>query len=192
MTAVDLVVLGVMFLSGIIAFSRGLVREVLSVAAWIGAVAAAMALVPVARSTIAPYMPPEWTEPVSFIALFLIALIVFSLIAKTISHAVRASAIGGIDRTLGLVFGLARGALLAVAVYIFACMAVPPEHWPPQVLEARSLPYIYSGAAWVARMMPPEYQPQVPPPPQPGKQAAADDLLKATPAGRAIDPPIRR
>ena len=104
----------------------------------------------------------------------------------------------GIDRTLGLIFGLARGAALAIAVYIFACMAIPPEHWPPPVLESRSLPYIYSGAAWVAKMMPPEYQPQVPPPPlpssgsSPGRQAAMDGILKVSPVGRATDPPIRR
>jgi membrane protein required for colicin V production len=193
MTSVDLVVLGVMFLSGIIAFTRGLVREILSVAAWVGAVAAAMALAPAARSYVGPHVPsPEWTEPVSFVVLFLIALIIFSLIAKTIANAVRASAISGLDRTLGLVFGLARGAALAIAAYILACMAFPPEHWPPQVLEARSLPFIYSGAAWVARMMPPEYPLQVPPPPSPaGRQASMDEILKASPAGRAIDPPIR-
>jgi len=199
MTSVDLVVLGLMFLSGLIAFTRGLVREVLSGVAWVGAAAVAMTFVPASRPHIVPYMPsPEWADPVGFIVLFIVSLIIFSLIAKTIAHAVRSSAIGGIDRTLGLIFGLARGAALAIAVYIFACMAIPPEHWPPPVLESRSLPYIYSGAAWVAKMMPPEYQPQVPPPPlpssgsSPGRQAAMDGILKVSPVGRATDPPIRR
>ena len=73
---------------------------------------------------------PEWTDPAGYIILFLIALIVFSLIAKTIGGAVRSSPISGIDRTLGLVFGLARGAVLAIIVYIVACMAIPPERWP--------------------------------------------------------------
>jgi membrane protein required for colicin V production len=196
MTSVDLVVLGVMFLSGLIAFMRGFVREVLSVVAWIGAIVAAMTFVPTVRPLLNPYMPsPEWTDPAGFILLFLVSLIVLSLIAKTISNAVKSSAIGGIDRTLGLVFGLARGAALAIAVYIFTCMAIPPEHWPAPVLESRTLPYIYTGAAWVARNMPPEYQPQVPPPPPPppnGRQAALDGLSTLSLVGRAIDPPLRR
>jgi len=124
--------------------------------------------------------------------LFLVSLIVLSLIAKTIGGAVRSSALGGVDRTLGLVFGLARGAALAVIVYIGASMAIPIDHWPAPVLESRSLPYIYSGAAWVTRLIPPEYQPTVPPPPPPSRQTALEGILKVSPSGRASDPPIRR
>ncbi len=134
---------------------------------------------------------PEWDDPAGFIIVFLISLIVFSLIAKAIGGAVRASAIGGIDRTLGLVFGLARGAALAIVVYIFACMAVPPDRWPEPVLKSRSLPYIYTGAEWAARQIPQEYRPAVPPPP-PSRQTALGGILNATPTGRATDPPLRR
>lgn len=192
MTSVDLVLLAVMILSGLIAFVRGLVREVLSIVAWLGAAAVSFTFLPTIRPWISPYMPsPEWTDPAGYIILFLIALIVFSLIAKTIGGAVRSSPISGIDRTLGLVFGLARGAVLAIIVYIVACMAIPPERWPPSVLESRSLPYIYTGAAWIARQIPPEYQPAVPPPPPP-RQTALNGLLNTSPTGRAIDPPLRR
>jgi membrane protein required for colicin V production len=192
MTLVDLVVLGVMFLSGLIAFMRGFVREVLSIGAWIGAAAVSLTGLSFVRPLIEPYMPsPEWTDPVGYVGLFLISLIVFSLIAKSLAHAVRASSVGGIDRSLGLVFGLARGAALAIVAYIIACMAIPPEHWPSSVLESRSLPYIYTGAAWVARQIPLEYQPAVPPPPPPlSRQAALEEILRVSPVGRAIDPPI--
>ena len=167
-------------------------REVLSIGAWIGAAVIAMTFLPAVRPLLAPYVPsPEWIEPAGYIVLFLVSLIVLSLIAKTIGGAVRSSAIGGIDRTLGLVFGLARGAALAIVVYIVACMAVPPDRWPEPVLESRSLPYIYTGAVWVARQVPPEYRPEVPPPP-PTRQTAMNGILRATPTGRATDPPLRR
>jgi membrane protein required for colicin V production len=193
MTSVDLAVLGVMVLSGLLAFSRGLVREVLSIAAWLGAAVVALEFVPAVRGLLAPYMPsPEWVDPACYILLFLIALIVFTLIAKTLGGMVRTSAIGGIDRTLGFVFGLARGAALAVVAYIIASLVTPPERWPAQVLESRSLPYIYNGAVWAARQIPQEYQPQVPPPPPVGKQAALSAILTTSPTGRASDPPIRR
>jgi membrane protein required for colicin V production len=193
MTPIDLAVLAVLLLSALIAFVRGLVREVLSIGAWIGAAVVAVTFMPASRRFIAPYVPsPEWTDPAGYIILFLVSLIVFSLIAKTIGGAVRSSVISGIDRSLGLVFGLARGAALAIAAYIVASMVTPPEHWPQSVLESRSLPYIYTGAVWAARQMPPEYQPVVPRPPLPGRQAALDAILKVSPTGRAFDPPLRR
>jgi membrane protein required for colicin V production len=192
MTSVDLLVLGVMMLSALIAFMRGLVREVLSIAAWLGAAAVSVSFLPMIRPMISPYVPsPEWTDPAGYVILFLVALIVFSLVAKTIGGAVRASAIGGIDRSLGLLFGLARGAVLAIAVYIVGGMAVPPERWPAQVLDARSLPLIFKGAEWVVRQIPVEYRPKVEPLP-PSRQASLDGILNASPTGRAIDPPIRR
>src|ERR1700676_3248115 len=98
MTSVDLAVLGLMFVSGLLAFSRGLVREVLSIGAWLGAAVAAITFLPAVRPLLAPYLPsPEWVDPASYIILFLVSLIVLSLIAKTIGGAVRSSAIGGID-----------------------------------------------------------------------------------------------
>ena len=196
MTTVDLVVLGVMFLSGLLAFSRGLVREALSIGAWLGAAVVALTFLPNVRPWLEHYMPsPEWTDnerdPAGYILLFLVSLIVFSLIAKTIGGAVRSSAIGGIDRTLGLVFGIARGAALAVAAYIVASMVTPPDHWPEPVLESHALPYIYTGAVWAARQIPQEYRPSVPPPP-PARQTALDGILNTSPSGRAIDPPLRK
>ena len=90
MTSVDLAVLAVMFVSGLLAFSRGLVREVLSIGAWVGAAVIAITFLPAIRPLAGPYMPsPEWTDPAGYIVLFLVSLIVLSLIAKTIGGAVR-------------------------------------------------------------------------------------------------------
>jgi membrane protein required for colicin V production len=192
MTSVDLILLGILFLSALVGFVRGLVREVLSIAAWVGAAAVAIAFLPAVRPLLSGWMPsPEWVDPTGYIVLFIVSLIVFSLIARAIGNVVRTSAISGVDRTLGLVFGLARGAVLAIAAYIVAGMAVPVDHWPEQVLESQSLPYIYVGAEWAVRRIPPEYQPPVYKPP-PSRQTALEGILNASPTGRAIDPPIRR
>ena len=100
MTSVDLVVVAVLLISGVLALARGFVREVLSIGAWIGAAVVAIMLLPALRPFLEPYMPsPEWTDPAGYILLFLLSLIVFSLIAKTIGGMVRHSGIGGIDRT---------------------------------------------------------------------------------------------
>jgi membrane protein required for colicin V production len=186
MTWVDLAVLGVLALSGLLAFMRGLVREVLGIGAWVGAIMIATAGLPHARPLAGQWIhDPQIVTAVCFAALLLIALIVLSLIARAISKLIKGSALGGIDRTLGLLFGLLRGAAVIIIAYIIAGMAVAIDHWPPAVLEARSLSLTYEGAKWVRQnLLPPEYQPRLYEPPT-GRQASADALLRAAPLGRA-------
>jgi membrane protein required for colicin V production len=192
MTWVDLAVLGVMAISALLAFMRGLVREVLGIGAWIGAGAAAVEGLPLARSVARNWIStPEWVDPISFVAVFLITLIILSLIARAIARSVRGSALGGVDRTLGLVFGLARGAALVILAYIIGGMAVSTDHWPDPVLDARLLEPVFEGARWVALQMPEEFRPRVYAP-RVGRQTTADALLQATPQGRATSKPPAR
>lgn len=188
MNWVDLVVLAVVLVSGLLGVMRGLVREVLGVAAW---VAAAIAASPYgAFPYVAPWARQQFSDhgiadAVAFGVVFLVVLVVLSLLVGVISRAVRDSALGGLDRTLGLVFGLGRGAVLLVVAYILAGIGLAIEQWPAPVLEARSLPFVYRGAVWAAGQLPPNYRPIVAQPP-PGRSTAAADLLRANPAGRAL------
>lgn len=188
MNWVDLAVLGLIAVSGMVGFVRGLVREVLGVAAWVGAAAAAIAafgtVAPVVRGSIAD---PTAADAVALGAVFLVVLIVLWMVARTVSNAVQRSAVGGLDRTLGLVFGIGRGAALVVVAYILVGLALPADQWPAPVLEARSLPTIHRGADWVASQLPPAYRPSVAPLP-PGRATSAAALLHANPVGRATAP----
>lgn len=188
MNWVDLAVLGLIAVSGMVGFVRGLVREVLGVAAWAGAAAAAIAsfgtVAPIVRGSIAD---PTAADAVALGAVFVVVLIVLWIVARTVSGAVQRSAVGGLDRTLGLVFGVGRGAALVVVAYILVGLALPVDQWPAPVLEARSLPTIQRGAAWAASQIPPAYRPSVAPLP-PGRAASAAALLHANPVGRATGP----
>jgi len=187
MTWVDLAVLGVLLISAALAFMKGLVREVLGIGAWIGAVVLAVKLLPQSRQVAARWIDePAWLDPAGFVGTLLIALLVFSVIARLVGRFVRGSALGGLDRTLGVLFGLARGAALVIIAYILAGMAVVIEQWPEPVLQSRSLAFTHDGAVWLARQLPEEYRPQIRPPPT-TRAPTADDLLRATPQGRATD-----
>ncbi|MDR3535652.1 MAG: CvpA family protein [Acetobacteraceae bacterium] len=189
MTWVDLAVLGVLAISALLAFLRGLVREVLGIGAWIGAVMAAIEALPMARDVARKWITePAWIDPVSFLAVFLVTLIVLSLVARFVGRMVRGSALGGVDRSLGLVFGLARGAALVILAYIVGGLVEPVDHWPGPVLEARALSPAYEGANWVVKKLPAEYRPHLSPPP-PGRETTAEALLHATPQGRATGKP---
>ena len=114
MTWLDLAVLGVLAVSALLAFMRGLVREVLGVGAWAGAAAFAVWGLPTVRPLLTSRLPAEWIDIAGAGGLFLVSLIVLLMVSHYVSRAVRASALGGVDRSLGLVFGLARGAALVV------------------------------------------------------------------------------
>ena len=125
-------------------------------------------------------------DTLAFIGVFVIVLILLSLLAGAIAGAVRGSVLGGLDRTLGLVFGLLRGAALVCVAYILGGLAVPMDQWPAPVLEARSLPFVYHGAAWGSDHMPPGYRPAVAVPS--GRVTNSAELLHANPVGRALGP----
>ncbi|MFL5283562.1 MAG: CvpA family protein [Rhodopila sp.] len=191
MTWVDLAVLGVLALSGLLAFARGFVREVLGIGAWAGALAAGILFLPTARAIVRGWVStPAWVDPVAFFGTFLISLIVLMIVARIIGGIVRRSALGGVDRTLGLLFGLARGAVIVALAYILAGMVFPIDRWPPAVLNARLLAPVYKSAVWAKAQLPesvPEnLRPNIVIPPV-ARDVAADDLMRATPQGRATD-----
>ena len=193
MSWVDLVVFGFLAISGLLAFARGLVREVLGVGAWVGSVAAAFFALPAMRDVVREWFStPEWVDPVSFIIVFLVSLISLMLIARTIGRYVRASALGGVDRTLGLVFGLARGAAVVIVAYIIGQMVFPIERWPDSVLSARLLSPTYQAARWVRDQLPELYRPHTLDPPPAGRATTAEALLRANPQGRATGKPQDR
>ena len=180
MTWVDAIVLAVIALSAIVAYFRGFVRELLSIGAWIGAVVLALALQPWSRSFFTNIFQTQgWLADVAGLAaVFVVILIILKLLINWIGGMVRASALGGVDRALGVLFGLARGAFLVALAYIAAGAFLPAtERWPDPVRTARSLPHIADGAARLVGMLPPEYRPRLPDPPA-AREPTADELLR--------------
>ncbi len=187
MNWVDLVVLGVILISGFLAFARGLVREALGLGAWVIAafVASPLGVFPLVQPWARLQVKDTaLADTLAFIGVFVIVLILLSLLAGAIAGAVRGSVLGGLDRTLGLVFGLVRGAALVCVAYILVGLAIPVDQWPVPIVEARSLPFVYHGAAWASDHMPPGFRPSVAVPP--GRVTSSAELLHANPIGRAL------
>ena len=125
-TFVDGGVLVVVLISAILAHSRGLVREILSIAGWIAAGIAAYMLTP----TVEPLLRevPVLSDLiggscmlsiiVAFAVVFAVALMVLSIFTPLFSGMVQKSALGGIDQGIGFLFGVARGILLVLITLI--------------------------------------------------------------------------
>lgn len=151
---VDLVVIVVLLLSALLALFRGLVKEVLSIVGWIVALAATYFLFPVARDIARSYIESKiFADIAAGAALFLPTLILCSLVTHWISEQVRASAVSAVDRSLGFLFGLARGALIVVVAWWVADRLIPPPTQPVWLLEARTRPLAVAGYTWGMEMV---------------------------------------
>ena len=185
MNWVDAIVFALLFVSAMLGLMRGLVSEVMGIGAWVGAAIIALWGGPALEGRMLVWTgSADFAVPLAYVVVFIVALVLLSIVSGLIGGLVRGSLLGGIDRTLGMLFGLLRGAALVVVAYIGACLLVLPERWPDPVLQARVLPYAYAGAAWLAGKIPPHYWPMVHEPPT-GREARAVDLLHVPAQGRA-------
>lgn len=179
MTWVDLAALAVLVASAIMSFWRGFVREVLGIAAWAGALIAGFALRASVRPFFEGWVDAAWlADGLAVGSVFLVVLIALTFLVHAIASRVEDSALGGVDRSLGAVFGLARGAFLLVLAYIIAGLFLPQtERWPEAVLTARGLPLVVSGARSVAGLLPADYRPRIAEPPAP-RVPTQEELLR--------------
>ncbi len=125
-TLFDAGVAGVIFISAVLAYSRGLTREVLSIGGWVVAGIAAFFFAP----QVVPFIGeiPVLSDMIgsncelgvlaAFAGVFAIALILIALFTPLISGAIQKSPLGGLDGGLGFLFGIARGVLLVVVVLV--------------------------------------------------------------------------
>jgi membrane protein required for colicin V production len=188
MTWFDLAMLGVLALSAILAFFRGFVREVMGVGAWIGAIIVAFWFAPFVEPKFEQWIhAKEIADPAAIAVVFVIALIVFSVISGWVGALVRGSVLGGVDRTLGILFGLARGAALLVFCYVAAGLVTTPQDWPQPIRDARLLPYVYDGARQAVSFLPAQFHPHLAAPPT-TKPPSLNDLLQPAPKGSALSP----
>ncbi|MBB5516510.1 membrane protein required for colicin V production [Rubricella aquisinus] len=125
-TLIDAGVVLIILVSGLLAYSRGLVREVLAIAGWV--------IAGIAAFTFAPTVDPIIRElPVlrdiigtscqlsilaAFSAVFAVALILMSFFTPLFAQAVQSSAIGPIDSGFGFLFGIVRGVLIVAVGFI--------------------------------------------------------------------------
>jgi membrane protein required for colicin V production len=126
LTAVDGGAALIILLSAILAFSRGLVRELMAIVGWVGAAVVAFIFAPTVQPlvkelpVVGEFLSDscELSVVAAFAGVFVIGLIVAALFTPLFSSAVQRSALGGIDQALGFLFGAARGVLLIAIAFI--------------------------------------------------------------------------
>ena len=151
----DIIIAIVMLVSAFLAYMRGLVREVLAVGAWVGAAFSALYGFAFIKPHVQTVISHELiANIVTGVSIFVSSLILLSIFSHAISKSVKGSALSALDRALGCVFGLARGAILTCLIYLGAVWIWTIDELPDAILRAQSLSVVQSGAEMLLALAP--------------------------------------
>ncbi|MCB1532827.1 MAG: CvpA family protein [Alphaproteobacteria bacterium] len=168
---VDILVGAVLLVSAIIAFVRGFIREVLTIAGVVGGLAAAYALggffspvvlgwlggagtedEPNLLFDVVPY--PILAQVIAYGAIFIIVMILISVASHFLAEGVKNIGLGAIDRTLGVFFGLARGILLLGLLYLPVHMLIEKDTKARWFENSHAHIYLEKTAEVIAKFIP--------------------------------------
>lgn len=177
----DYVVVGIILFSTLVSFVRGFLREALSLTIWIAALWLAYRFSSVVATNFLSSMSSNFRTPLAFVIIFLGVLIAGAILNFFIGGVVYKTGLSGMDRMLGLVFGLARGILLIGVLILAAEMtAIPEDSWWQ---ESQMIPQFESLVVWMRSILPKELE-QL----EKNPEAAA---LKVTGTGSGKDTTLR-
>ncbi|WP_193370819.1 CvpA family protein [Pelagibius marinus] len=175
----DLIVIIVLVVSGIFAFVRGFVHEVLAVGSWVGAAFVTLYAYPHVQPWVLGVIAVEFIASLlTGVGLFLVTLVLFSVLTRILSNRIQQSSLGALDRSLGLLFGFARGAVIVVLAWLALDYVVIEDERPGWIQEAKSRPLVERGADMLLTLVPAELLER-------GDEAAEDARRRAEEMRRA-------
>jgi len=151
-TAFDWVAVVIIGLSGLLSLWRGFVREAISLGGWLLAFVAANLLALHLAEFIGDLIANRTGRYiVAWSLVFVLVLVLSSLAAKLFSKLINVSGLGVLDRILGTVFGLLRGALIVMAI-VFVLRQLIPESERSMLRDSQLMPHIDLLLGWSTRV----------------------------------------
>lgn len=142
MTQLDFIVLALLGVSAAIGFSRGAVREIFALVALVVAAGLALFGLPVFTPMARGMVGPGWlSSATALVGVFVVTFVALRLIGAGIARQVQNTRmLGFLDRSLGLLIGLARGMIVLGALYLAFNAATPQDLRPQWITGARTWP----------------------------------------------------
>ncbi len=153
--ALDYVIFAVLLISAVLSVIRGFTKEILSITGWILSGYAAIFLGPMLKPLLARYIDIDEVVNIgSLLLVFLFVLVTFSLTTNRFINSLKASSIGALDRTLGVVFGGLRGMFIVCLSYFIAVLIIPEKDHPDWIAKARMRPLLQTGTRIMLAVVP--------------------------------------
>ncbi len=160
---IDIGIIVLIFLSALVGFVRGFVREALSLTVWVAAIVLTIAFAE-DLSTKLPFTISYALAPliIAAVLIFVGVLIAGSLLNYIVNKGLYAIGMGGLDRILGGAFGVIRGALVVTLLVLLLSLGLTPfvtdsVFWK----ESAFVPRFKEGAEWVKNMIPADIEQKI-------------------------------
>jgi len=155
-TLFDIVIAAILGVSALVGLSRGAMREMTHVAAFVLAVFVAVFGLRYSGPFVARNIQPGWAAHIVALGgVFLIAYLILRIIGGLLTSTVRAApGIGPLDRLLGLGFGLVRGLVMVGLITMVLVTAFPGDHMPHGVAAAKLYPVAQASATTLRAVAP--------------------------------------
>ena len=155
---VDFATIVVLVISGVLATLRGLTREIMGLAGWpISIVAARLS---------APYIEPLLTDMIRVEGIsnalawgipFIVVVVLWFAFSSVVSPGLSKAGLGGLDRWLGFLFGLIRGFVIVLVIYVGTVIGADGEdRLPGLVTDAQIIPALRESAHLMSGVLPPD------------------------------------
>lgn len=148
----DWIALIVIGLSALLSLWRGFIREAMSLAGWVLAFVLANLFAVNLAELIGDLIANRTGRyMVAWSLLFVLVLVLSSVLAMLLSKLIKASGLGIVDRLLGTVFGVLRGALIVMALVFVIRELVPPSE-QALLRDSQLMPHIDLLLGWATRV----------------------------------------
>ncbi len=181
MSPLDLAVIAAVAVAGLLGLWLGVVRVLLGIGSWIGATLLTVYGMPLLRPTARGWIEsPFLADLAAGAAVFAAGLVILTVLTHLVAERVRGSALGAVDRSLGLVIGLALGIVVASGSYLVVERLLVAPHrgseQPEWLRTSRTVPLLAFSARFMISLLPPEWRPAIvadaaAPPPDAGAEA---------------------
>ncbi len=154
-TIADIGLVFILITSGILAFFRGFITEILAIASWVGAVIITLSFFRILQPLVREVIPISIAaDVITGIILFLASLLIISLITHSIANLVRGKSITIYDRVLGFIYGILRGIFLISFLHLLSLQIIPLNEQPEWVTKSVTLPYVTSVSDILLMLVP--------------------------------------
>ena len=203
----DIIVIATLLISAVIAFLRGFIREVLTILGVVGGLAAAYfggpQLLPLVSNwfdagtdehpkklfDLIPY--DILSSVISYGAIFVIVVIVLSIASHLLSGWAKAIGLGAVDRTLGVIFGLARGIIILGLLYLPVHVMIDEKTQNQWFADSKTHFYVSATSDWMMGLLPASFKEDIAKKTEETTQSAAkttrEKLQELDVLGTAID-----
>jgi len=172
MGMIDIGIVALIFLSALIGIFRGLVREVLSLVAWVAAFYIAFRFHGELAAHLSSIQPETLRNGAAFLGVFFIVLIGFSLFNYVVAKLVDSTGLSGTDRLLGVIFGVFRGVAIVLALVVLAGLTPLPDSKPWH--KSSLIPHFQQAGQWVKGYLPEDFAKYLDVPVITGSSSTAD------------------